>query len=57
MKVRVKLLSRVQLCNPMDCSLPDSSIHGIFQAKVVEWVAISFSTDGDNDTHNNKPLL
>ena len=32
------------LCNPMDCSLPGPSIHGIFQAKVVEWVAMSFST-------------
>ena len=31
------------LCNPMDCSPPDSSIHGIFQARVLEWVAISFS--------------
>ena len=30
-------------CNPMDCSLPGSSVHGIFQARVVEWVAISFS--------------
>ena len=28
------------LCDPMDCSLPDSSIHGIFQARVLEWVAI-----------------
>ena len=28
------------LCHPMDCSLPGSSIHGIFQAKVLEWVAI-----------------
>ena len=27
----------------MDCSLPDSSIHGIFQSKVLEWVAIAFS--------------
>ena len=27
----------------MDCSLPDSSVHGIFQARVLEWVAISFS--------------
>ena len=36
-----------QLCqirrDPMDRSLPDSSIHGIFQARVVEWVAIAFS--------------
>ena len=31
------------LCDPMDCSLPHSSIHGIFQARVLEWVAISFS--------------
>ena len=30
-------------CNSMDCSLPGSSIHGIFQAGVLEWVAISFS--------------
>ena len=32
------------LCNPMDQSLPVSSIHGIFQARVLEWVAISFSS-------------
>ena len=31
------------LCNPMDCSLPGSSTHGIFQARILEWVAISFS--------------
>ena len=31
------------LCNPMDCSLPRSSIHGIFQARVLEWAAIAFS--------------
>ena len=31
------------LCNPMDCSLPGSSIHGIFQARVLEWDAIAFS--------------
>ena len=31
------------LSNPMDCSLPGSSIHGIFQAKVLEWGAIAFS--------------
>ena len=32
------------LSSPMDCSLAGSSIHGIFQAKVLEWVAIAFST-------------
>ena len=39
--------------NPMDCSLPGFSVHGIFQARVLEWVAISFSkgivlTQGSN---------
>ena len=34
------------LCDPMDCSPPGSSIHGIFQASVLEWVAISFSKLG-----------
>ena len=29
--------------NPMDCSLPGSSVHGIFQARVLKWVAITFS--------------
>ena len=31
------------LCDPTDCSLPDSSVHGIFQARVMEWFAIAFS--------------
>jgi len=31
------------LCDPMDCSLPGFSVHRIFQARVPEWVAISFS--------------
>ena len=31
------------LCNPMDCRPPGSSVHGIFQARVLEWVAIAFS--------------
>ena len=31
------------LCSPVDCSLPGSFIHGIFQAGILEWVAISFS--------------
>ena len=31
------------LCDPMDCSLPGSSVHEIFQARVVEWGAIAFS--------------
>ena len=35
--------SCLTLCDPMDCSLPGSSIHGIFQARVLEWGAIAFS--------------
>ena len=38
-------LSRVWLCDPMDCSLPGSSVHGILQAKILKWFAIS-STRG-----------
>ena len=46
--MKVKSESEVaQLCltlsNPMDCSLPGSSVHGIFQARVLEWGAIAFS--------------
>ena len=37
--------------DPMDCSLPGSPIHGIFQARVLEWVAIAFSEP------QGKPLL
>ena len=33
------------LSNPMDCSPPGSSIHGIFQARVLEWGAIAFSEE------------
>ena len=32
------------LCDPMDCSPPDFSVHGIFQVSILEWVAISFSS-------------
>ena len=39
----VKLLSRVQLFAPMDCSPPDYSVHGIFQVTILDLAAISFS--------------
>ena len=42
-KVKAMSLSRVRLCDPIDCSLPGSSVHGIFQAVVLEWGAISFT--------------
>ena len=35
--------SCLTLCDPMDCSLQGSSVHGIFQARIQEWVVISFS--------------
>ena len=41
--MKVKSESEVTLHDPMDCSLPGSSIHGIFQARVMKWVAIAFS--------------
>ena len=42
-----------QLCltlgDPMDCSLPGTSVHGIFQTRVLEWVAIAFSGVDEED--------
>ena len=32
------------LCDPVDCSLPGSSVHGVFRARILQWVAISFSS-------------
>ena len=43
-KVKVKVTQFCPtLCNPMDCSLPGSSVCGILQASILEWVAIPFS--------------
>ena len=41
---QVKVKSCLTLCHPVCCSPPGSSIHGILQARVLEWVAISFSS-------------
>ena len=38
------------LCDPMDCSLPGSSVHGIFQARILEWVAISTGIESTCNT-------
>ena len=43
-KVKVKVTqSCLTLCNPMDCSLPGSSVHGIFQTRILEWATVPFS--------------
>ena len=46
-KWKVKVLAAqlcLTLCDPVNCSLPGSSVHGILQVRVVEWVTIPFST-------------
>ena len=40
------LQSCLTLCNPMDCNPPGSSVHGILEARILEWVAIPFSRGG-----------
>ena len=40
------LVTHLTLRDSMNCSLPDSSIHGILQARILEWIAISFSKEG-----------
>ena len=42
------------LSDPMDCSLPGSSIHGIFQARILDWVAIAFSSIKNKTKQTNK---
>ena len=44
------------LCDPMDCSLPGSSVHGIFQARILEWAPIPFSRESF-PTHGWNPGL
>ena len=46
-KVKVLVVySCLTLCDPIDCGLPGSSVHGILQARVLEWVVISFPGGG-----------
>ena len=58
--MKVKSQSEVaQLCptlsDPMDCSPPGSSVHGIFQARVLEWDAIAFSVCNNSFNSHNSP--
>ena len=60
--MKVKSASEVaQLCltrsDPMDCSLPGSSVHGIFQARVLEWGAIAFSTSTIRSSYSTPRYL
>ena len=51
------MLSRLSLCNPMDDSLPGSSVHRIFQARMLEWVAIPFSRGLSGPGHKLAALM
>ena len=58
MKVKVLLAqSRPTLCDSLDCSLPGSSVHGILQARILEWVAVSFSGGSFQPRDRNPGLL
>ena len=46
----------VRLCVPMDCGLPGSSVHGISQVRILDWVAISFSR-GSSQPRDRSPCL
>ena len=52
--VRAQLLCRVRpFSDPIDCSPPDSSVHGIFQSRVLVWGAIAFSTEWEETFANH----
>ena len=44
------MLRHSGICDPMNCSSPDSSVHGIFQARILEWVTISFIREEQRGT-------
>ena len=48
-------LSNLTLCDPLDCSLPGSSVHGILQARILEWVAMP-SSRGSSQPRNQTGL-
>ena len=55
--VRVKSLqSWPTLCDPMDCSLPGSSVHGISQARILEWVAMPASRGSSQPNSGIEPV-
>ena len=48
-------VTQSSLCDPVDCSLPGSSVLGISQARILEWVAISFSR-GSSQPRDGTPI-
>ena len=63
MKVKSESVSRsalscLTLCDPMDSNSPGPSVHGIYQARILQWVAIPFSTgSSDPGTERKTPTL
>ena len=55
--IQYTLSFRVQLRGTTDCRLPDFSLHGILQARTLEWVAIPFSTGSDPGIKPWTPVL
>ena len=57
--MRAKLLQScpTSVCDPMDCSLPGSSVSGVFQARILEWVAVPFSRESPDPGVQPVPLL
>ena len=56
-KVKVKALvtqSSPTVCNPVDCSPPGSSVHGILQVRIMEWVVILFSRGSSQPRDGNQ---
>ena len=55
--IRAKLLQYVWLCDAMDCILPGSSFHGVLQARILEWVAMSLLGDLPDSRIEATPLM
>ena len=57
-RVCTHLQTHLSVCDPpLDCSLPGSSVHGIFQARILEWIDISSMLQGVFPTQGSKPHL
>ena len=58
--LEVMVLSRSvksDFCNPMDCSSPGFSVHGILQARMLEWIAMPFSRGSSSQLRNQTQVL